>query len=93
VGAITVAAMLAWERVRPASLEGVATFMHLPRIAKTLEVTAAEGAVRLNLKRLAALDHTCAELLGEWLRGLRSAGAQVGGGRARDGPPAAVARR
>jgi MFS superfamily sulfate permease-like transporter len=67
----------AGEDTREISLEGAATFLHLPRIARTLETAPGAGVVRLNLRRLAALDHTCAELLGEWLRGLRSAGAQV----------------
>jgi MFS superfamily sulfate permease-like transporter len=62
---------------RELSLEGAATFVQLPKIAKALEAAPAGGMVRLNLERLSSLDHTCAEILTEWLRGRQSNGGRV----------------
>ncbi|CAN7232023.1 SulP family inorganic anion transporter [Phenylobacterium sp. LjRoot219] len=62
---------------RELSLEGAATFVQLPKIAKALESAPREGMIRLNLERLSSLDHTCAEVLTEWLRGRRTSGGRV----------------
>jgi len=62
---------------RELSLEGAATFVQLPKIAKALEAAPAKGMVRLNLERVSSLDHTCAEVLSEWLRGRQSSGGRV----------------
>lgn len=62
---------------RELSLEGTATFVHLPRIAKALEQAPPQSVVRLNLERLANLDHTCAEVLAEWVRTRRRNGGRL----------------
>jgi MFS superfamily sulfate permease-like transporter len=62
---------------REVSLEGAATFVQLPRIAKVLESAPPGGVVRLNLEHLSCLDHTCAEVLTEWLRGRQKSGGRV----------------
>ncbi|WP_269714929.1 SulP family inorganic anion transporter [Caulobacter sp. NIBR2454] len=62
---------------REVSLDGAATFVQLPRIAKALEASPRGGMVRLNLERLSTLDHTCAEVLTDWLRGRERDGGRV----------------
>ena len=59
------------------SLEGAATFVQLPRIAKILEAIPDGGVLRLDTQRLTFLDHTCAEMIGEWVKAKRRAGAEV----------------
>ena len=64
---------------RPSELElsGSATFVQLPRLSKALESLPAEGPVRLTLARLSHIDHTCAEMIKDWLARHRAAGREV----------------
>lgn len=62
---------------RGVTLEGAATFVQLPRITKALESMPNEGVIHLDTRRLSCLDHTCAEVIDEWLRAKRKAGARV----------------
>jgi len=62
---------------RELSLEGAATFVQLPRITKTLETIPDGGVLRVDTRKLSALDHTCAEVLDEWLKAKRRAGTRV----------------
>jgi MFS superfamily sulfate permease-like transporter len=48
-------------------LSGSATFLTLPRLTRTLDALPADKPVHLDLDNLHGLDHTSAELLGEWL--------------------------
>jgi MFS superfamily sulfate permease-like transporter len=59
------------------SLEGRATFVQLPRLAKFLEQLPDGGVIRLDASRLKTLDHTCAEVLRDWLAQKNRAGARV----------------
>ncbi len=58
-------------------LSGSATFVHLPRLSNALESLPAEGPVRLTLARLSHIDHTCAEMIKDWLARHRAAGRDV----------------
>jgi MFS superfamily sulfate permease-like transporter len=55
-------------------LSGAATFLTLPRLIRALEDVPADKPVHLDLDSLAGLDHTSAEMLGEWLGRRRRAG-------------------
>jgi MFS superfamily sulfate permease-like transporter len=65
------------EQTREVTLEGAATFVHLPKITKALEAAPDDVVVHLNTRGLSCLDHTCAEALSEWLKGKARAGARV----------------
>lgn len=58
-------------------LAGGATFITLPRLSDSLDAVPAAAPVRLDVSRLAAVDHTCAELLKDWLARRRAAGGTV----------------
>ena len=58
-------------------LSGGATFITLPRLSDTLDAVPTTGVVRLDVSRLRAMDHTCAELLKEWLVRRRASGFAV----------------
>lgn len=58
-------------------LEGAATFVQLPRITRALEKVPDGGVLRLDTQRLSCLDHTCAEVIDEWLKAKRRAGTTV----------------
>ena len=62
---------------RELSLDGAATFVQLPKITKTLEAIPDGGFLRVNTQRLSALDHTCAEVIDEWLKAKRRAGTTI----------------
>ena len=59
------------------TLDGSATFVTLPKLSATLDRVPAGKAVRLDVTRLAALDHTTAELLRDWLQRRRASGTPV----------------
>jgi len=63
--------------VHELSLEGAATFVQLPRLARALEAVPDDGGLRLDARGLTCLDHTCAEVINEWLKAKRRAGALV----------------
>ncbi|WP_213979321.1 SulP family inorganic anion transporter [Sphingomonas sp. dw_22] len=58
-------------------LTGTATFVTLPKLSDTLEAAPHGARVRLELSNLAAVDHSCAELLKDWLQRRRAAGNDV----------------
>jgi predicted transcriptional regulator len=58
-------------------LEGAATFIQLPKIAKVLDGAPNNGRLTLDTRGLTSLDHTVAEALGDWLKGKARAGVKV----------------
>jgi MFS superfamily sulfate permease-like transporter len=58
-------------------LEGAATFLQLPKIAKVLDGAPNNGRVTLDTRGLTSLDHTVAEALCDWLKGKARAGVKV----------------
>ncbi|WP_298670660.1 SulP family inorganic anion transporter [uncultured Sphingomonas sp.] len=59
------------------ALSGVASFVTLPKLTRALDAVPHGRAVKLDIARLSALDHTSAELLRDWLDRRRVAGARV----------------
>jgi MFS superfamily sulfate permease-like transporter len=59
------------------ALHGTATFLTLPKLSAKLEAVPAERPVILNVERLLHIDHTCAEMVREWMDRRRGAGASV----------------
>ena len=59
------------------ALHGTATFLSLPKLSAKLESLPAAGLVILNVERLGHIDHTCAEMLREWVDRRRGSGARV----------------
>ena len=58
------------------SLGGVASFVSLPKLSAALEAVPA-GSMRLDVSRLDGVDHTCAELITDWLQRKRATGATI----------------
>ncbi|MFC0306778.1 SulP family inorganic anion transporter [Rhizorhabdus histidinilytica] len=58
-------------------LEGAATFLTLPKLLKTLESIPGGRAVSLDIRKVPAIDHSSAEMLGEWIQRRRSGGTPV----------------
>jgi ABC-type transporter Mla MlaB component len=58
-------------------LQGRATFLSLPGLIKILESLPSGGRIRLSCARLAHLDHTCNEVLVDWMERCRRAGTQI----------------
>lgn len=56
---------------------GRATFLSLPRLTKILDEMPNGGHIRLNLAALTQLDHTCAEVIADWIQRSRRAGTRV----------------
>lgn len=64
-------------------LDGVASFLSLPKLSEVLERTPHASPVKLDLSKLKAIDHTTAEMIRDWCRRRASAGVPVsitGGG-------------
>ena len=59
------------------ALQGTATFLSLPKLSAKLESLPAAGLIILNVERLAHIDHTCAEMLREWVDRRRVSGSPV----------------
>jgi len=59
------------------SLSGTATFVQLPRLSDALDRAPADKPVTIDVCALAAVDHSCAELMREWLARRRASGASV----------------
>lgn len=59
------------------ALAGSATFVTLPKLSDRLESVPGGKAVLLDVSRLDAVDHSCAELLKDWLQRRRAGGAPV----------------
>ncbi|TGX56257.1 SulP family inorganic anion transporter [Sphingomonas gei] len=62
---------------RTISLVGAATFVALPKLSAKLDAVPGGAAVRLDLTRCSAVDHTCAELLRDWSARRRASGSAV----------------
>jgi MFS superfamily sulfate permease-like transporter len=58
-------------------LNGTATFLSLPRLSAALDATPAGRPVRIDIQRLRHIDHTCAEMLSEWLQRRRAGGGSI----------------
>ena len=58
-------------------LAGSATFVQLPRLSKVLDGLPEGRPLRVCLRQLSHLDHTCAELIGDWLARRKTTGASV----------------
>jgi MFS superfamily sulfate permease-like transporter len=58
-------------------LRGSATFVNLPKMTKVLESLPNGGLIRLDVAELAQVDHTCAEVLADWIQRKRRAGTQI----------------
>lgn len=58
-------------------LDGAATFLTLPRLLSKLEGLSLSRRVILNIERMTHIDHTCAEMLCDWVRRRRKAGSDV----------------
>jgi MFS superfamily sulfate permease-like transporter len=56
---------------------GRATFLSLPGLTKILDSLPGGGHIRLNVAGLAQLDHTCTEVLADWIQRRRRAGTQL----------------
>jgi MFS superfamily sulfate permease-like transporter len=65
------------DTVHTIRLAGSATFVTLPKLSDTLEAAPQGAPVRLELSKLAAMDHSCAELLKDWLQRRRASGNAV----------------
>jgi len=59
------------------SLSGTATFVQLPRLSDALDKAPTNKPVTIDVRGLAAIDHSCAELFREWLARRRASGASV----------------
>jgi MFS superfamily sulfate permease-like transporter len=58
-------------------LDGVASFLSLPRLSEILERTPPASPVQLDVSRLKGIDHTTAEMIRDWYRRRTSAGVAV----------------
>jgi MFS superfamily sulfate permease-like transporter len=56
---------------------GRATFLSLPKLTKILDDLPNADHIRLHLAGLTQLDHTCAEVLADWIQRSRKAGTRV----------------
>jgi len=65
------------EEAHEVALHGTATFLNLPKLSARLEGLPSGRLVILNVERLSHIDHTCAEMVREWVDRRRGAGAQV----------------
>jgi MFS superfamily sulfate permease-like transporter len=59
------------------ALEGVATFVRLPKLAAALATIPAGASVEICAQQLAYIDHACMELLSSWERQHRATGGTV----------------
>ena len=58
-------------------LDGVASFFSLPKLSAVLEKVPPASPVKLDLSDLKAIDHTSAEMVRDWYRRRKTAGAPV----------------
>ncbi|MBB5709376.1 SulP family inorganic anion transporter [Sphingomonas xinjiangensis] len=59
------------------ALSGAATFVALPKLSDALESVPGDAPVRLDLTECSAVDHTCAEMMKDWLQRRRAGGGRV----------------
>ncbi|PZU57989.1 MAG: SulP family inorganic anion transporter [Sphingobium sp.] len=62
---------------REIALDGAATFIALPSLSARLDAQPAGTKLRLNVERLAHIDHGCAEMVKEWIERRRRSGSVV----------------
>lgn len=58
-------------------LAGVATFVQLPGLARALEAVPPAEVVHVKAGALSHVDHTCAEMLADWVRRRRAGGSRL----------------
>jgi MFS superfamily sulfate permease-like transporter len=58
-------------------LAGKATFLSLPKLSQHLETAPDSGVVKLKVGELHHVDHTCIELIRDWIQRKARAGAEV----------------
>ena len=58
-------------------LEGAATFMRLPKLAKVLEEVPADCELHVHVGSLRKIDHACLDLLGNWEKQHAAVGGHV----------------
>jgi hypothetical protein len=56
-------------------LDGVVSFLTLPKLSAALDAVPAHAPARLDLSRLSAVDHTSAEMIRDWFGRRKQAGA------------------
>ncbi|WP_257538757.1 SulP family inorganic anion transporter [Sphingobium sp. CFD-1] len=66
-----------WDNKHEVALDGTASFFSLPGLSARLEALPAGRVIILNVERLGHIDHTCAEMLREWIDRRRNAGMEV----------------
>jgi MFS superfamily sulfate permease-like transporter len=59
------------------TLRGAATFIQLPKLAKTLERMPSDLELHVNIQELTNVDHACLELLESWAEQHRSQGGRL----------------
>lgn len=65
------------EHANHVALDGAATFVTLPKLTRALDAVPHDKALTLDLRQLSAIDHTCAEVLNDWLQRRRAAGMRI----------------
>ena len=65
------------EEVEEVEVSGAATCVNLPKLAKQLDGIPEGRDVRLRFRDVVYLDHTCAEMIGEWVSRRKRRGAVV----------------
>ncbi|WCT74697.1 SulP family inorganic anion transporter [Sphingomonas naphthae] len=65
------------ETVDRIGLVGAATFVTLPKLNRVLDSVSEDRALQLDLHRCDAVDHTCAEMLTDWLQRKRARGMSI----------------
>jgi len=58
-------------------LEGAATFIRLPMLAKALEQVPPRTALHLHLEKLAYIDHSCLDLFSVWEKQQKQTGSTL----------------
>ena len=59
------------------SLDGAATFLSLPKLNRALDAVPGDRPLRIDFARVPAMDHTCAEMLTDWLQRKRGQGMSI----------------
>lgn len=65
------------EDVAEVEVSGAATCVSLPKLAKQLDDVPDGKPIRIHLRDLVCLDHTCAEMISEWVARKKRRGASV----------------
>jgi len=58
-------------------MQGAATFLKVPRLARALEGVPKNACVHVPMTHLQYIDHACMELLEEWQRANQASGARL----------------